>query len=298
MKNKNLREFYIYKIKKCRLKISIFLFSILFLLYLFDETIKYQQDDLTLVSAYYRIKSKHNPTKYLKWISNIVILNKSFVFFTNKAFMPTLKELRPKEFHYKTKFIELEMEEFYSYKKFYKNFKESFKIDYENRYHTIPLYLIWAEKCMFLKKAILHNYFGSKCFYWIDAGYFRNNKADMQKYINVWPSPKKCFSNKRLLMGQLRQFSKIEKNNILNFDINEYNKFNRKINVVGGLFGGQIDNTIKFIYFYYEAIRAFANKKFFIGRDQTIFTYIAFAHPEIMNLIMVKTYRDFQTILL
>ena len=46
--------------------------------------------------------------------------------------MDTLIKMRPKELHYKTKFIEVEMTNFYTYKKFYKDFKRSFDIDYEN----------------------------------------------------------------------------------------------------------------------------------------------------------------------
>ena len=37
--------------------------------------------------------------------------------------MPTLKQLRPKELHYKSVFIELEMEDFYSNITFYNDFK-------------------------------------------------------------------------------------------------------------------------------------------------------------------------------
>ena len=46
--------------------------------------------------------------------------------------MDTLIKMRPKELYYKTKFIEVEMTNFYTYKKFYKDFKRSFDIDYEN----------------------------------------------------------------------------------------------------------------------------------------------------------------------
>ena len=65
------------------------------------------------------MKSKHSSEKYLQWISNFVLLNKSLVFFTSKEFMPIIKKLRPKELYYKTKFIELEIEDFYTYKNFY-----------------------------------------------------------------------------------------------------------------------------------------------------------------------------------
>ena len=261
------------------------------------EQLKYKQDDLTLVSAYYRIKSKHTPEEYLEWINNIVLLNKSFVFFSNKEFMPLLKKLRPKEYHNKTIFIELEIEEFHSYKLFYNDFKKSFEIDIENSYHTIPLYLIWAEKCMFLKRAITFNYFNSKCFYWIDAGYFRDGKDSMKNLINNWPTTNKCFEDNRLLMGQVRQISNLEMKQIINFDIGAHKILQENVNVCGNIFGGQIENTLKFIDFYYNSIRLFIKNKLFIGKDQNIFTYVALSHPEIIKLIFCNGWFEFISIL-
>ena len=98
--------------------------------------------------------------------------------------MSPLKEMRPKEFKRKTKFIELEMTDFYTYRHFYKDSKRSFEIDTENNYQAVLYISYGLKKSMFLKKAILLNYFNSKCFYWVDAGYFREKKKDMEKYLN------------------------------------------------------------------------------------------------------------------
>ena len=258
-----------------------------------DKKIKYSypQDDLTLVTAYYKIRSKYSAGRYSGWIKNIVILNKSMVFFSNKAFMPILKELRPKEYLHKTVFIELEMEDFYSYKNFYKNFNESYYIDIERRIHSIPLYLVWAEKCTFLKKVILANYFNSKCFYWVDAGYFRDSLEKMKTYADKgWPTPIKCLQDNRVLMTQTNYFSFNEKQKIINFDSGAHKRLQKYVNVAGGFFGGQVENTLKFINLYYEALRKFIEKKIFIGKDQNVFAYVAFSHPDIMNLVF---YRDF-----
>jgi len=146
--------------------IFLLLFCILYIIYKFYNKDEYPQDDLTIVSAYYKMKSKHKLEEYFTWIRNFALLTKSLVFFSNKEFMPTFKQFRPKELYHKTVFIELEMEDFYAYNNFYNQFQESFKIDHENSYHTVPLYLIWAEKPTFVKKAILSNYFHSKCFFW------------------------------------------------------------------------------------------------------------------------------------
>ena len=300
------------KKQKCKIKILlvilfiiIILFCVRFIIYKsnnkfnnnnfnikFNNMHKYQQDDLTIVSAYYKTKSKHKPEEYYIWLRNFALLNKSMVFFASKEFMPAFKELRPKELYNKTVFIELEMEDFFAYKNFYNEFQESFKIDHENSYQTVPLYIVWAEKATFLKKAISSNYFQSKCFFWLDAGYFREPK-EMQKYIN-WPSTKKCLEDDRLLLGQVRQFSDEEIKGIVNFDEKYHEKLKRKINVIGGVFGGQIKNTLKFINLYYDAIRLFIKNKIFIGKDQNIFTYVAFAHPEVVKLIKFNYYYDFK----
>ena len=77
--------------------------------------------------------------------------------------MDTLIKMRPKELHYKTKFIEVEMTNFYTYKKFYKDFKRSFDIDYEN-------------------------------------SLFQRKKIEMEKYSNLLPSTKKGFEDNKFLM--------------------------------------------------------------------------------------------------
>lgn len=293
-----IKKLYFQKVNKVEIFTIIIFIHLSIFIYLFenknnDERIEYSHDELTIVSAYYKIKSKFKHSVYLDWIKNFIMLNKSMVIFTNNKFIPHLKKLRPKKFHNKTVFLELEMEDFYSYKNFYDKFKESFKIDFEKKYHTIPLYLIWAEKCNFMKIAIQNNYFRSKCFYWIDIGYFRE-QGDIDKYSNNWPSLKKCLGDKRLLMGQVNNFSSIEKEKILRFDFDAHIRLRKNYNVIGGIFGGQYENIFKFINLYYATLRLFIKNKMFIGKDQNIFTYIAFAHPEIIKLIYCKDFFEYR----
>ena len=70
------------------------LFYTSFYFFAYNKIEKYQHDDLTLVSAYYKIKSKHTPEQYLKWINNIVLLNikiKDFMF--NLLYFLVIKNL-------------------------------------------------------------------------------------------------------------------------------------------------------------------------------------------------------------
>ena len=293
-KKEKKRKSKLYILKKIFCAIFI-LFCIFFIIYKLYYKYKYLQDDLTIVSAYYKIRSKNKAEEYYNWISNFVLLNKSIVFFTNKEFIPTIKKLRPKELYYKTVFIELDIEEFYSYKNFYNEFHETFKIDFENIHHTVPLYLIWSEKSTFLKKAILKNYFRSKCFYWVDAGYFRHEN-NMNKFMN-WPSTNKCLQDNRLLLGQIGRFSNSDIKGIINFDKNSHYNLQRKNNVIGGIFGGQKRNILKFINLYYNALKLFIINKMFIGKDQNIFSFVAFSHPDIVKLKLCKSYYEFKSYL-
>jgi len=64
-----------------------------------------------------------------------------------------------------------------------------------------------------------------------------------------------------------------------------HKQFQRASNVAGGAFGGQSENLLKFIYYYYETIKLFISHKIFIGKDQNLFAFVAFSHPEIINLV-------------
>lgn len=226
MKNKTFKN-------KCHYK-SIYiknLWLILVILFYIHNNIKlkYEQDDLAIVSAYYKIKSKYSVEEYLNWIKNIVLLNKSIVFFTNKEFMDTLIKMRPKELHHKTKFIEVEMINFYTYKNFIKTLKD----------HLILIMKIVN---------------------------FREKKIEMEKYSNLWPSTKKCFEDNKILMGKIKNFSESDKEKIVNFDKDVHKKLERNINVCGDIFGGQIKNTIRFINFYYKSIRLFLKKIYLLEK--------------------------------
>ena len=121
-------------------------------------------DDITIITAFYNISSKHSYNEYLEWMKNLLKINRSMVFFMEKSTSKIIKSMRPKKFENKTIWIEYNMKDFYSFKHYIKEFKETYNLDFEKSRHSVPLYLIWVEKCKFLEHAINKNYFNSKCF--------------------------------------------------------------------------------------------------------------------------------------
>ena len=160
----------------------------------------------------------------------------------------------------------------------------------------IQFLYIWfgQKKQPLLKKAILNNYFHSKCFYWIDAGIFRDD--NMTKFTN-WPSTNKCFEDNRVLFDQIRPYSEKDIEGIINFDKRSHNILRMNVNIDGSMFGGQKEKFLKFIDLYYNAIRLFIKHNLFIGKDQNVFMYIAFAHPDVVKLKRCREFFDFQSYL-
>lgn len=169
---------------------------------IFKQTKNIKMDKITLVTAFYKIRSKHSYNEYLEWINNILKINASMVFYIENSLSKIIYNMRPKQFENKTIWIEYNMKDFYSYKHYIKNFKETYHIDFEKKYHSVPLYLIWAEKSKFLENAIIKNFFNSTCFYWVDAGYFRNS-SNIKSYINDWPSTRNCYEDPRVIFNVL-----------------------------------------------------------------------------------------------
>ena len=60
------------------------------------------------------------------------------------------------------------------------------------------------------------------------------------------------------------------------------------------MFGGQKEYIDKFYKLYFNTIKIFVKKKFYIGKDQNLFTYIALTHPDIVKIIYSKDWFYFR----
>lgn len=269
-------------------------FFLLFLLFLFLKIFfnilneqKYNRDEITLITALFKIKSKYNFANYENWVKNLLQINTSILFFVDREIFPKIKSMRPKILQNKTVWIKTDIQEFYTYKKFKIDFQRAHDIDKEKRIHTVLLYLVWAEKCFFIKKAIKLNFFKSKCFYWIDAGFFR--KKNVIQNLNGWPSNKKCIEDPRVLVNSIRtkEVTNKELKILKNLDTNNsiFKSFMNKKNVGGGFFGGKSDYLLKFIKLYVKTIKLFIKHSIFIGKDQNLFAYIAYLRKDIVKTI-------------
>ena len=209
------------KISLINKAVSLLIF--LFIIYnITNKGIQIIQDDITLVTGLFQIDTnRHKFDDYLKWINNLLQINKPIIFFIQSNITNIIKDKRPKIYQSKTIWIEKNFSSLYSYKHYLKAFKETYIIDKAKYKHTVDLYTVWSEKINFLKESIENNYFKSKYFFWVDAGLFQQEK--MEKYINHWPSIEKVKKDPRVILNGIREIKKEELNKLIvyiNFLIN------------------------------------------------------------------------------
>lgn len=280
----NLKRKYVFKL----ISISIFI-SYLYTMQKKSYKNNYQKEYITIVTTLYQLPTnRHKFEEYLVWIENLLSLNKSIVFYIQKNLSNAIKSKRPKIYENKTIWIEKEFSDLYFYK-YKKEFEETYKIDNLKYKHNVQLFIIWNEKLKFLENAIKENYFKSKYFLWIDAGYFK--EKNMSKYIHNWPSIKKCNQDPRVIMNEIRKLGKDEFSKLMAFNNETHRKFQNDFNIAGNAFGGRIDFLLKFIKYYYETFNLFMNKGQFIGSDQNLYSIISYLHPKITKRIYSGDYQ-------
>lgn len=133
---------------------------------------KLENQDVTVVTAYYDVKNKHPDGSYNQWAKNLLSINFKLVVFSDKKNLPWIKELRG---DLPAIYVEKNREDFNSYQ--YKDKYEYFyhKVTTE-KYHSPELYMVWAEKVKFVNEAINLNPYGSNFYIWCDFGIIREER--------------------------------------------------------------------------------------------------------------------------
>ena len=157
-----------------------------------NENLKNKDSKITIVTAYYQIKSKFSNETYLSWMSNFLKIPCNLVIFTDDNSYETIFNMRKgNNLEHKTHIIVKKLEEWYNYK-FLDYYRYCHTIDIENNSHTPELYMLWNEKSYFVKEIIEKNPFNSEWFFWTDIGCVRDIK--MLNKIYTYPNDDKIIN--------------------------------------------------------------------------------------------------------
>lgn len=141
---------------------------------------------VTVVSAYYEIPSKHSPAEYLQWTEHLVRIDCHLVLFCEGAMnCGRFRRLRPDDPTCLVIEWPLAQTDMASLESMW---RDQITKDPEFHLHRSHwLYIVWAQKAWFVKKAEELDPFGSDLFLWMDAGAFRD-PARLPLFEKGWPS--------------------------------------------------------------------------------------------------------------
>ena len=224
----------------------------------------------TLVSAFFPIKSKFPPDRYLHWGETFLSLEASLVLFTTPELAPVFKASRGSK---PTFIVPIEFEEIDTWRLYKSKWIEDHAKDYDKAIHTPELYAIWAQKAFFVEKAIQMNVFKTDYFFWCDFGAFRN-PAINPVILKTFPSTNYLLENKVLFqsIADLRPEEKIVGSS-------------EKDRIVGGLWGGAASACLKWKAAYQQMLEAFFAAGTFAGKDQTVMLSAFLKDPSLATVV-------------
>ncbi len=224
----------------------------------------------TLISAFFPIKSKFPPERYLHWGETFLSLEAKLVLFTTSELAPVFKTARGSK---PTFIVPMEFEEIDAWRLYKSKWIEDHAKDPEKRIHTPELYAIWAQKAFFVEQAVHMNVFNTGYFFWCDFGAFRN-PAINPVILTSFPSTNYLFETKVLFqsIANLEPEEKIVGSS-------------GKDRIVGGLWGGGASACLKWKAAYQKMLESYFAAGRFAGKDQTVMLSAFLKDPSLATVV-------------
>ena len=257
------------------------------------EYLKHKSSNITIVTAYYNIKSKFPSSTYLSWMENFLKIPCNLVVFTDEKSYDIIKNFRSSfGLEHKTLVILKKIEDFFNYQ-YLDYYSYCHSIDVEKGYHTPELYMIWNEKSYFVKEVLEKNPFHSEWFFWTDIGCVRDVK--MFDFICNYPNDDKVNNLNKEKMNliyienfQDNDFQKDDKGIPLIFNNKEDKSCDIITRIQGGFFGGHLNSWKGWIEKFEKVFNHFMESKTFAGKDQYLMANVYINDRESINLIQAN----------
>jgi len=215
----------------------------------------------TLVTAYYKIKSKHSSDQYFNWMKNFLSLQDCIVVYTTEDLVTQIKMMRPEGFP-----LEIVTRPLESFKVFQMldsdGWTKQEELDSElDVGHSRELYWIWNEKTALLHEVSQVNPFKSDYFAWLDIGAIRQSSNNRERLMNNFPF------QKGILLLEIYPFTDEElvlQNGTSNADFSKVNR------IGGGMIGGEKQEIQKWFTQYYTTMERYLSEGKFVGKDQSV----------------------------
>ena len=238
---------------------------------------------VTVVTAYYCVKSKHSPKQYQVWINNLLLnvgSNCKMVIFTSPNLVEYMNNVCQKNvLGALFTVIGMKMADFKLLKRYpLKVWIRQHAMDPQKSCgRTIECYLIWNSKLIFLKEAMERNIYGSDKYVWIDIGSCRTTDPESNKMlVEHFPRYENISNNDKVDIVLVNPYAKEEMNQVI---------FRNAVHL-GGMFGGNTRAINRLYGQFYKALDVYICGGCFAGCDQQILSTCYVHNQEMFNLII------------
>lgn len=244
----------------------------------------------TLVTCYYKVKSKHTFDEYAIWITNLLLTIKcNIIIFTSADQAEWINSLalnnrtnQKQDAHLGgVKVIIKELQDLDIVKRYPDIWEYQYCKDSRHDIRTKECYIIWNSKLALVREAIIQNPFGSDKFVWNDIGSLRDVRFIHENYIQMtrYPLYENISSDKIdiVLIDDFKDPSQII--------------FQNEVHLSGAIFGGGQEAFLKLIDLFYHNFNMYLENGYFIGCDQQILATCFQQASELFNLI-IPDYSD------
>lgn len=231
---------------------------------------------VTLITCYYRFKSKHSDAQYEEWIQNFMAhFSKtpdycSLVVFTSASTAPFLETLLPPE--KRTCLVIREFTDLRFYQHYFSILEEQAAMDPQKHIRTKECYVVWNSKLDFVKEIIDTNPFQADRFVWSDIGNIRHP----HRHVGWCPT----FQNidpERIDLVLIQPFSEEEEGQHFFFNT---------VHFSGSIMGGSADAFSALHTIYYETIlEDYLQEDRFIGCDQQLLASAYMKCPGLFHVL-------------
>ena len=259
--------------------------------------VKNKNQSTTLVTCYYKVKSKHTFNDYALWIKNLLLsIQCNIIIFTSADQVKWINSLIQTNVNLEisttntnanntsagsVKIIVKELQDLEIVRKYPDIWAMQYMKDPARDIRTKECYMIWNSKLALVRDAIELNPFGSDKFVWNDIGSLRESRFIFNNYMNFMHYPR---------------YENISRNKIDIVLINGFSNPTQKIfqnetHLSGALFGGGSDALIRLIELFYKNFDMYLKNGYFIGCDQQILATCYLQQSDLFNLV-IPDYSD------
>lgn len=234
-----------------------------------DREEVHQKIHVTVVSAYYELESKHSAEEYFQWTNNFLRLSCYRILFcdTHCDRFKALRDERLMVVEWPLADTEMAFLE--------PMWNRQFALDPERAIHRSHwLYIVWAQKAWFVKRAQELNPFGSTHFIWMDAGAIRDSKR--LPLLANWPKADKVrevAQDDRIVALTIQPFP----TEAPAFLVGDY--------IGGTSFVASAKGWDRFRELYWQTLVKGISLGEFVGKDQTVYNNMYLAKPHWFTLI-------------